>query len=118
MPVLGNRVRVETATSGTGTITLGSPTSDAFTSFAEAGIGDGNTVRYLIEEGNDFEIGTGVYTVSGTTLTRASVTLSKIGGTAGTSKWMSIRSRRGPDIFERYRWICPILQMQACFGSE
>lgn len=86
MASLGNRVRVNTSTAGTGTVTLGSAFSSAFCTFAEAGITDGQTVPYVIEEGNDFEIGTGVYTSAGTTLTRATVTLSKIAGVSGTTK--------------------------------
>lgn len=83
----GNRIYVSTATVGTGTLTLGAVVSGGFCTFAEAGIADGATVRsYVIEEGSDFEIGYGVYNSAGPTLTRAVVRLSRIGGTAGTTK--------------------------------
>lgn len=74
-----------TSTTGTGTITLGSAVT-GYATLAEAGAGDGEVYTYCIEDGDDFEIGTGTYTSSGTTLSRDTVTLSKIGGTAGTSK--------------------------------
>ena len=64
-----NRAKMTTTTTGTGTITLGSASS-GYQSFADAGVANGDVVRYVIEDGSAWEIGTGTYTTSGTTLSR------------------------------------------------
>jgi hypothetical protein len=69
MAKLYNLARVSTATSGTGTITLGAAVSGYLT-FALAGVSDADVVDYAIKDGANSEIGTGTYTAAGTTLTR------------------------------------------------
>ena len=79
--VVKDRVRVTTASTGTGTITLGSAVN-AFQTFSV--IGDGNTTYYTIVDSTagDWEVGIGTYTASGTTLSRDTILESSNSGSA------------------------------------
>lgn len=70
MAVLGNLARMSTATTGAGTLTLASA-APGFLSFGEAGITNGQIVSYAIEDGDNREVGRGLYSSSGPTLTRS-----------------------------------------------
>jgi hypothetical protein len=70
--VLADRVKETTTTTGTGTVTLAGA-STGFQSFAV--IGNANTTYYTIagQTSNEWEVGIGTYTASGTTLARTTV---------------------------------------------
>lgn len=79
MSVLANIVRVYTATTGTGTVTLGAAVP-SFLTFAQGNIANGNVVTYAILDGLNREIGYGTYTSSGTTMSRDTVLASTNSG--------------------------------------
>lgn len=70
MVTLVNRAKMTTPTTGTGPLTLGAAVA-GFQSFAAAGVGNGDLVYYVIEEGEAWEIGTGSYHAVGPSLSRS-----------------------------------------------
>ena len=79
--VLADRVQEIAAAPGTGTVTL-LGAALGYQSFAV--IGNGNTTFYTIADqgGNNWEVGIGTYTSSGTTLSRDTVLSNSLGTTA------------------------------------
>jgi hypothetical protein len=69
MVTLVNRAKVATTSTGTGTITLGAAES-GYQSFADAGVVNSDVVRYTIEDGDAWEIGTGGINAAVTTMSR------------------------------------------------
>ena len=66
--ILKDRVRSNTTTTGTGTVTLSSGTITGYQNFSA--IGDNNQTYYIIKGTTEWEVGKGTYTSSGTTLSR------------------------------------------------
>lgn len=69
-PLLLDRVKETTTTTGTGTVTLAGAVS-GFRSFGN--VGNGNTCYYTLVGGSEWEVGIGTYTSAGTTLSRDKV---------------------------------------------
>ena len=77
--VVYDRVQEVTATTGTGTLTLGGAVT-GFQSFAV--IGDGNTTYYTIVNGSQWEVGIGTYSTTGPTLARTTILSNSDGNTS------------------------------------
>lgn len=80
--VLKDRVKEQTTTTGTGTVSLGGAVS-GFQTFS-SGIGDGNTTYYAIvsQTADEWEVGLGTYTAAGSTLSRDTILNSSNAGSA------------------------------------
>ena len=65
-----NRVKLNLTTTGTGTVTFGSVV-DGFQSLADASVVDSDVVRYTLESGTNYEVGTGTIGLAGGTYTMA-----------------------------------------------
>lgn len=94
--VVADRVKETTTTTGQGTVTLLGATT-GFQSFSA--IGNGNNTYYTIaaQTGNEWEVGIGTYTASGTTLSRDTVLSSSAGGTTKTDFSAGVK-----DVFVTY----------------
>lgn len=77
-----DRVQETTTTTGTGTVTLAGAVS-GYRTFTSV-FATGNRVNYAITSGTDWEVGTGTFTTSGTTLSRDVIFASSNSGSAIT----------------------------------
>ena len=78
--VISDRVKETTTTTGTGALTLGGAVT-GFETFT-ANLSDGDTTYYACTDNNDFEVGLGTFTASGTTLARTTILASSNSGSA------------------------------------
>ena len=69
MANLFNRVKMTIASIGPGTLTLGAPFVN-FQSFDNAGVEDADVVRFILHDGFNWEISTGIYSAIDQTLSR------------------------------------------------
>jgi hypothetical protein len=83
MPIYADRVLETTATAGTGTVTLAGAVS-GYQSFLTVFPTGTNRVFYTITNGSQWEVGSGTYTSSGTTLSRDTIFASSNAGAAIT----------------------------------
>jgi hypothetical protein len=74
-----DRIQETTATTGTGTVTLGGAVA-GYQSFAA--VGNGNNTYYTILDGTNWEVGVGTYSTTGPTLARTTILSSSNSGSA------------------------------------
>ena len=96
--VIADRVKDSTTTTGTGTITLSGTAPTGYQNFSV--IGNTNTTYYCIvhQTANEWEVGVGTYTSSGTTLARTTV-LANSSATQPTALTFSAGTK---DVFVTY----------------
>lgn len=78
--MISSRIKETTSTTGTGTMTLAGAV-DGFITFTQGGALDGEAVPYMVIDGDDWEEGIGIYTLSGTTLARTRIDATLVSGT-------------------------------------
>ena len=78
---IADRVQVTATANTTVSFTLGSAVT-GYQSFATAGITNGNTVFYGSSDGTNWEVGIGIYSSTGPTLTRSTILSSSNSGSA------------------------------------
>ena len=108
MALIRDRVKETTTTTGTGTVTLGGAAS-GFRSFGSA-VSDQDTVYYCIQGTTEWEVGIGVFTTSGTTLSRLTVEASSNAGalvnfSAGTKDVWNTMSAASRDELTMSRFV-------------
>lgn len=81
MAISADWIAQNTATTGTGTITLGTALTGFIRLQDDSRITDGALVNYTIEDGNNREMGIGTYTSAGGTLARTVVQRTLVNGT-------------------------------------
>jgi hypothetical protein len=99
-----NLARMYVTSVGTGTATLGAAVP-GFLTFAQAGVQDQDELCIAFQDGANSEIGTGVYTASGTTLTRVPDASTNSGSPinlSGTAQVMILS--RAQDLVPEAKW--------------
>lgn len=101
---------MDTATTGTGNLTLGSALS-SYQTAANAGIANSDTFKYFIKDGSKWEKGLGTYTTTGTVLGRTAEE-SSIGGAAINVSGSGVEVYLGIFEPERAQFVRGLIELQ------